>query len=318
VSERVPVVLVSGFLGSGKTTLVRFLLADARRRGLRVAVVSNELGELGIDRALLAGAGDEAIELAGGCICCRLSDRFVETLEQLRERVRPQRVIVETSGVALPYETQLQLWREPVSRWVGDDVAVVVVNAEELAAGLAQERESGVAGEPFAKSERSDVFAQQVSSADLIVLNQLDRVRAADVPLLEARLRALEPEAPIVRAVHARVAPELLFPPDPTGRRAARREQAEAPPPHAHNAFVSEEIALEPGLAGVELRERLRRLGALRIKGFVDTREGVRAVQGVGPRIDLVVPDAEPPRELVNRAVVIRARKRSAATGAIE
>ena len=116
MSARVPVVLVSGFLGSGKTTLVRHLLADARRRGLRVAVISNELSELGIDRALLADAGDDAIELAGGCICCRLSDRFVETLELLHERARPQRVIVETSGVALPYETQLQLWREPVSR----------------------------------------------------------------------------------------------------------------------------------------------------------------------------------------------------------
>ena len=318
MSERVPVVLVSGFLGSGKTTLVRFLLADARRRGVRVAVISNELGELGIDRALLAAAGDEAIELAGGCICCRLSDRFVETLEELHRRVRPQRVIVETSGVALPYETQLQLWREPVSRWVGDDVAVVVVNAEELAAGLVRERETGVAGEPFTTSERSEVFAQQVSSADLIVLNQLDRVGAAELPVLEARLRALEPEAPIVRATHARVAPELLFPPDPTGRRASRRERPEPQAPHAHAGFVAQEIALEPGLAAAELRERLRRLSALRIKGFADTREGLRVVQGVGARIDLVVPDAAPPRELVNRAVVIRSAPGSHEPSAIE
>ncbi len=306
MSTRVPVVLVSGFLGSGKTTLVRHLLADARRRGLRVAVISNELGELGIDRALLASAGDEAVELAGGCVCCRLSDRFVETLEQLHERVRPQRVIVETSGVALPYETQLQLWREPVSRWVGDDVAVVVVNAEELAAGMAEERATGVAGGLNAGSDRGDVFAQQLSSADLIVLNQLDRVEAGEIPRLEARLRAIEPEAPIVHAVHARVAPDLLFPPDPSGLRASRREHPGEPPPHAHTAFLAEEIALEPGLASAELREQLRKLGALRIKGFADTREGLRVVQGVGARIDLVEADAPPPPELVNRAVVIR------------
>jgi G3E family GTPase len=290
VGPRVPVLLVSGFLGSGKTTLVRHLLADARRRGLRVALISNELGELGIDRALLASAGDDAIELAGGCVCCRLSDRFVETLEQLHERVRPQRVIVETSGVALPYETQLHLWREPVSRWVGDDVAVVVVNAEQLAAGI----------------HLDDVFAQQVSSADLIVLNQLDRVDPSELPGLEARLRELEPEAPIVRALHARVEPDLLFPPDPGGLRLARRAQALAPLPHAHTAFVADEIALEPGLASTELRARLRALGALRIKGFVETLEGLRVVQGVGPRIDLAPADAPPPRELVNRAVVIR------------
>jgi cobalamin biosynthesis protein CobW len=295
VEARVPVLLVSGFLGSGKTTLVRQLLADARRRGLRVAVISNELGELGIDRSLLAGEDDDAIELAGGCICCRLSDRFVETLEQLRERARPQRVIVETSGVALPYETQLHLWREPVSRWVGDDVAVVVVNAEALARG------------EFDGGEAADVFAQQVSSADLIVLNQLDRVAPALLPRLEARLRELEPEAPIVRAEHARVDPDLLFPPDPIGPRAPRRAAA-APPPHSHDAFVAEEIALEPGLAPDALAERLRRLDALRIKGWVETRAGVRVIQGVGRRIELVAADAQPPRELLNRAVVVRRR----------
>ncbi len=295
MSPRVPVVLVSGFLGAGKTTLVRHLLADARRRGLRVAVVSNELGELGIDHALLANADEDLIELAGGCICCRLSDRFVETLEQLYARAHPQRVIVETSGVALPYETQLHLWREPVSRWVGDDVAVVVVNAELLAAGVADD----------------DVFAQQVSSADLLVLNQLDRVNASEVPKLEARLRELEPAAPIVRAIGARVDPDLLFPPDPSGLRTARRTQ-QPPPPHSHEAFVADEIALEPGLASAELLGRLRALAALRIKGFVETLEGLRVVQGIGPRVELVAADAPPPRELVNRAVVIRRGPREA------
>ena len=290
MSPRVPVVLVSGFLGSGKTTLVRHLLADARRRGVRVAVISNELGELGIDRSLLASAEDDVVELAGGCVCCRLSDRFVETLGLVHERVHPERVIVETSGVALPYETQLHLWREPVSRWVGDDVAVVVVNAEWLAAGVADD----------------DVFAQQVSSADLLVLNQIDRVDPSQLPRLEARLREFEPEAPILRAVHGRIEPDLLFPPDPRGLRAARRAQAAEPAPHAHEAFLTQEIALEPGLASEALRSWLRELGALRIKGYVETREGLRVVQGVGPRVELVPADFPPPHELVNRAVVIR------------
>lgn len=290
MTRRVPVLLVSGFLGSGKTTLVRWLLADAQRRGVRVAVISNELGELGIDAALLANAPDGAVELAGGCICCRLSDSFIETLEALHQRVQPDRVIVETSGVALPYETQLQLWREPVSRWIGDDVAVVVVSAEQLADGI----------------DGDDLFAQQVSSADLLVLNQLDRVEASGIPGLEARLRALEPEAPILRAVHARVEPDLLFPPDPTGLRAARRTCAAAPPPHTHEAFHSEEIALESGLSPAALLARLRALGALRIKGFAETDAGVRVVQGVGARLELAPAEVPPPRELLNRAVVIR------------
>ncbi len=300
MSPRVPIVLVSGFLGSGKTTLVRHLLADARRRGLRAAVISNELGELGIDLSLLAN--DDAIEIAGGCICCRLSDRFIETLEQLHERSRPERVIVETSGVALPYETQLHLWREPVASWIGDDVVVVVVNAESLAAAIVDESGAGIASDA--------VFAQQISSADLLVLNQIDRVAASELPRLEARLREIEPEAPIVRAVHARIDPELVFPPDPRGLRAARRKQAAEPPPHGHEDFAAEEIALEPGLASAELRARLLALGALRIKGYVETLEGLRVVQGIGARIDLVAADIPPPSELVNRAVVIRRKPR--------
>ena len=117
------------------------------------------------------------------------------------------------------------------------------MNAEQLAAGVAGD----------------DLFAQQVSSADLLVLNQLDRVDASEIPRLEARLRELEPEAPILRAVHARVDPDLLFPPDPSGLRAARRTRAAAPPPHTHEEFHAEEIALEPGLSSAALlREAAR------------------------------------------------------------
>jgi cobalamin biosynthesis protein CobW len=291
VTRRIPALVVSGFLGSGKTTLVRRLLADAQAQGVRVALVSNEFGELGIDAALLGRMQDDYVELRGGCVCCKLSDQLVETLEMLRQRVDPDRVIVETSGVALPYDTQLNFWREPVAGWIADDVAVVVVNAEQLAA----------------ERELEGTFEQQVSSADLLVLNQLDRVDEAAIPLLEARLREIEPEAPILRAVHADVDPRLLFPPDPEGRRALRREASgEMRADHLHERFEAEEIAVEPGIETEALVARLRATSALRVKGFVRTRDGVRVVQGVGPRIELATPDAPPPEELVGRLVVIR------------
>ena len=295
MTRRIPALVVSGFLGSGKTTLVRRLLADAQAQGVRVALVSNEFGELGIDAALLGRMQDDYVELRGGCVCCKLSDQLVETLEMLRRRVDPDRVIVETSGVALPYETQLNFWREPVAGWIGDDAAVVVVNAEQLAVGR----------------DLEGTFEQQVSSADLLVLNQLDRVAQSEIPRLEALLRESEPEAPILRAVHADVDPRLLFPPDPLGRRAMRREGTgrDADLGHAdhrHERFEVEEVAVEPGVPAEALIARLRAWSSLRVKGFVRTREGVRVVQGVGPRVELATPDAAPPEALVGRLVVIR------------
>ena len=290
IERRIPALVVSGFLGSGKTTLVRALLADAQRSGIRAAVVSNEFGELGIDQALLGKLGDGYVELEGGCVCCRLSDELVETLQMLWERVGPDRVIVETSGVALPYDVQINFWREPVSRWVADDVAVVVVNAEQLLEGR----------------DLDATFEQQVTSADFLLLNKVDLVPAGELPRLEALLREIEPEAPLVRSLHGDVDPVLLFPPDPEGLRARRRAAGAAPPPHHHEHFASEELAVEAGVEPEALLERLRASGALRIKGFVETADGLRLVQGVGPRIELGEVDVAPAAALVGRLVLVR------------
>ncbi|MEE8164125.1 MAG: GTP-binding protein, partial [Myxococcota bacterium] len=85
--RRIPALVLSGFLGSGKTTVVQRILADARQRGIRIALISNELGELGIDRALLGEGGQSYVELEGGCVCCELSDDLLETLAALQRDV---------------------------------------------------------------------------------------------------------------------------------------------------------------------------------------------------------------------------------------
>jgi len=278
--------VVSGYLGSGKTTLVRRLLEAAREEGVRLAIVSNEFGELGIDRALLGGGDETFVELGGGCVCCRLSDDLVRALENLHEKVDLDRVVIETSGVALPYDVQLHFYREPLARWIGEDLCAVLVNAEQLATG-----------------DLDETFEDQVSSADLLLLNKLDLVPAGAVPALEAKLRELEPDAPIVHTRHSEVSPDLLFPPDAAQ---LRRRGERAHPPHAHAAFVSSLREFPRGVPSAAVADALRAEGALRAKGFVDTAEGLRLVQGVGVRIELAPPASPPPPELVGRVVLIR------------
>ena len=289
IDKPIPVLVVSGFLGSGKTTLVCHLLKEAQATGVRIAVVSNEFGALGIDRALLGQGGEAYAELEGGCVCCQLSDELVNTLQMLWERVRPDSVIVETSGVALPFDTQLQVWREPVCRWVDDDMAVVVVNAEQL----------------FERRDLEGTFEDQVSSADLLLLNKIDLVPPESLDQLEAILHRMAPDAPVVRSLQGQVDPSVLFPPDLYGRRALRRTAGAQPTPHLHEAFWAYELPVEDGIAPPVLTERLQHLGMLRGKGFVRTSEGLRLVQGVGRRIELSEPQLSPPAALVGRLVII-------------
>lgn len=287
-SRRVPALVLSGFLGSGKTTIVRRLLTDAQARGIRVALISNELGELGIDRALLGQGGESYVELEGGCVCCELSDDLLETLDKLHREVDPDRFVIETSGVALPYDTQLNFWREPACDFIGDDMAVVVVNADQIHEGR----------------DLEGTFEDQVQSADLLILHKLDLVPEKEWDEVETRLREIEPEAPCVRAVRGEIDPDLLFPPD--AGELERRGAAPEPQPHSHEHFATNEWNPEPGIGVAEIEAKLRGEDLLRAKGFVETDDGTRLVQLVGRRIEITEPDEPPPAALLGRIVMIR------------
>ena len=282
--------MVSGFLGAGKTTLIRHILEEAQQRGLRLAVVSNEFGELGIDQALLSSeTGEDYVELAGGCVCCKLSDELLFSLQGIWERIRPDRVIVETSGVALPFDTLTTFWREPVSEWVGESLAVVVVNAEQVDEGRDVE----------------GTFEQQVSSADLLVLNKIDLVSSRKLGQLESVLDKMAPGTPVVRSINGLVDTALLFPLNPEGRGESRSFTHDWSTIHSHEVFQSQVYTIEDGLDQATLIQRLQKHEALRIKGVVLTSSGLRIVQGVGSRIDLVPPPTDIPPHLVGQIVVI-------------
>jgi G3E family GTPase len=296
MKPRAQCLVVSGFLGSGKTTLVRRLLEQGRRDGVRTAVVSNEFGELGIDEALLAPGEGDFVELSGGCVCCRLSDDLLKTLQQLWLRARPERVIVETSGVALPYDTLINFWRDPVREWAVDESSVVVVSAEQVSCGR----------------DLDATFVDQVCSADLLVLSKTDLVTEDEVRRAEKTLRSLQPDVTILRASFGDVDSRVFFPPEEidrapraSGRRSPERGDSHA---HPHDAYRSEELRFEAGTREEDVRRVLEARRALRAKGFVETSAGLRLVQGVAGRIEFTDPPAPPPARLVGRVVVIERR----------
>jgi len=143
---------------------------------------------------------------------------------------RPERVIVETSGVALPYDTLITFWRDPVRAWAVDESSVVVVSAEQVAAGR----------------DLDSTFEDQVCSADLLLLSKTDLVGESAAAGAEALLARMQPDAPIVRATHGDVDSRVFFPPEPRSRPSRAAQTAPEQRPHTHD-FVSEEIGFADG-----------------------------------------------------------------------
>jgi len=287
MSDRpIPALVVSGFLGSGKTTLVRGLLDHAQAHGSRVAFISNELGELGVDQAMLGGGEEAFVELAGGCVCCALNDELYDTLIMLKERVDPDRIVIETSGVAIPHDVQITFYQPPIREWISEEAVVVVVNAEQMMEG----RDLG------------QTFTEQLESADLVVLHKVDLVPSDVLPELRAHIEGINPGVAVVTATHGAVDPRLLL---------AERGPRETAPTHDHRdhhheAFEALEIQIAPGQTAAEVEALLRAEGAVRTKGFVELDTGPALVQGVGRRIEMVSPPVPVAADRLGRVVLIR------------
>ncbi|MGH7039716.1 MAG: cobalamin biosynthesis protein CobW [Stellaceae bacterium] len=303
--QRVPATIVTGFLGAGKTSLVRHLLAHAG--GRRLAVIVNEFGELGIDREVLLGCGDETcgaddiLELANGCLCCTVAEDFLPALQALLDRPRPpEHIVIETSGLALPKPlVQAFLWPEIRTRTTVDGV-LAVIDAAAVAAGrfaddpvaLARQR----AADPALAHDNplAEVFADQLACADLIVLSKTDLLAPARLPALRAEIAArLRPGVGLVEARHGRLPPEVAL-----GLAAAAEDDLAARPSlhdaegtHDHDDFesfvVSRGAVLDSEGFLARLRAVLRADGVLRLKGFVDLpgRARRQLVQAVGDRL---------------------------------
>jgi cobalamin biosynthesis protein CobW len=303
--SKIPCTIVTGFLGAGKTTLVRHLLENAQ--GRRLAVLVNEFGDIGFDGSFIEGCGiqgcsqDDIVELPNGCICCTVADDFVPALNKLLERERPpEHILIETSGLALPKPfVNAFNWPAIRSRVTVDGV-IAVVDGPAVAAGSFAEDPDALKAQRDAdravehENPLEEVFEDQLLCADMILLNKTDLMRSAERAAVRAEVgRHLPRAVKIVETAHGRIDPALLL-----GLNAAAEDDLSGRPSHHetaddHDHDDFESIALPlPSVASAEkLVDRVGRAaeadGVLRIKGFatVENRPMRLVVQGVGRRV---------------------------------
>jgi cobalamin biosynthesis protein CobW len=303
--RRVPATVITGFLGAGKTSLVRHLLT--RARGRRLAVVVNEFGELGVDRELLLACGDEAcaeddiVELANGCLCCTVADDFLPTLTRLLDRSAPaEHILIETSGLALPKPlVQAFAWPEIRTRTTVDGV-LTVIDAAALAAGRFADDPVALARQRAANpafvhdNPLEEVFGDQLACADLVILNKTDLVASQTLAALRRDVeKQLRPGVKVVAARDAAVAPEVALglaaaAEDDLAARPSLHDAAEA---HDHDDFESFVVTLgalaDHAAFLARLSVAISTHDVLRVKGFLDApgRDRRRVVQAVGARV---------------------------------
>ncbi len=337
---KTPVTIVTGFLGAGKTTLIRHILANAG--GRRLALIINEFGDVGVDGEVLRGCGDEAcpedriIELANGCICCTVADDFAPAVfELLKREPKPDHIVIETSGLALPKPLVKAFdWPELRTKLTVDGV-VAVVDAAAVAEGRFADDPARVAAQRAADpsldhdNPLEEVYEDQLLCADLVVLNKADLVPEERLESLRSEIAGAVPRAvKIALTRDGAIDPDVLL-----GVRAAAEDDLAARPSHHdadgehdHDDFDTFVVTIPPAPDAEGL---VARLGAaaeahdiLRIKGFVEVsgKPMRMLVQGVGRRFrrDFDRPWA-PGEDRASRLVVIAQKgvDRAAVTAAL-
>jgi len=305
MTDRIPATVVTGFLGAGKTTLIRNLINQAK--GRRIAIIVNEFGDMGFDAALIADCDDgcrpdHIVELTNGCICCTVADEFLPTMEALLARnPAPDHIVIETSGLALPQPLVRAFSWPTVAHRVTVDGVVTVVDAEAVAAGRfapdPAATRAQLAADPAVVHDDpvEELFEDQLRCADLIVISKTDLVSPASLAETERIVRSeMRPGTGIVRS--AGMPADVLLgiaasaQDDMKGRESHHDLEGEE---HDHDEFVSYVFDVTPFASLETLRTRVGAIlkvpNVLRAKGrlAVDGKAVPATVQAVGPRLDV-------------------------------
>jgi cobalamin biosynthesis protein CobW len=220
---KIPATVVTGFLGAGKTTLIRHLIENAG--GKRIALVINEFGDLGVDGEILKGCGiegcadDDVIELSNGCICCTVADDFVPAILKLVDRPQaPDHIVIETSGLALPQPLVRAFNWPDIRTRVTVDGVVAVVDGPALADGRFAADEAAVDRQRQAddwldhETPLSELFEDQLACADMVVLSKSDLLTDDDADALRSRIRSgARDGVQVISARQGQVDPSVLL-----------------------------------------------------------------------------------------------------------
>jgi cobalamin biosynthesis protein CobW len=307
MTSKIPVTIITGFLGSGKTTLIRNLLQN--NQGRRIAVVVNEFGELGIDGELLKScqicpedSTDNIVELTNGCLCCTVQEEFLPTMQQLiQRRDRIDCILIETSGLALPKPlVKAFRWHE-IRNAATVDAVITVVDCAAVAAGTfasdPEAVEQNRQADPNLEHETplQELFEDQLACADLVILNKTDLVdTATQAEITDLVQQELSRVVKIVCATHGQLDVDILL-----GFNAAVEDDLAARPSHHDteehdhdDEITSTHVVLNRRFEPQKLQQQLQTLvqeqEIYRIKGFVAVpNKPMRLVlQGVGGRFE--------------------------------
>ena len=302
---KIPVTVITGFLGSGKTTLIRHLMQNPQ--GKRLAILVNEFGTVGVDGDILKSCADEScpveniVELANGCICCTVADDFIPTIEALMALpVRPDHILIETSGLALP-KPLLKAFDWPAIRSkITVDGVIALADAEAVAAGRFAPDVAAVDAQRAAdtsvdhETPLSEVFEDQILCADLILLTKADLAGEAGLAAARAVITAeMNRAVPMLAMTDGVIDPRVIL-----GLNAAAEDDLAARPSHhdghddhEHDDFDSVVITLPEVTDTDALMAAIKRLAReqriLRVKGHVAVAgKPLRLlVQAVGERV---------------------------------
>lgn len=334
---KIPATVVTGFLGAGKTTLIRHMLQNAN--GKKIALIINEFGDLGVDGDILKGCGDEVcseddiVELSNGCICCTVADDFIPTMEALLAREnKPDHIVIETSGLALPQPLVRAFNWPGISTKVTVDGVVTVVDGRAVHDGQFAHNVAAVDAQR-AQDENldhetplSELFEDQVACADMIVVNKTDLLNASETEHLVSKLKSeARSGVQVVKASMGALPIDVLLGQGigAEGDLAARNEihhhhhhddeddHHDHAHEHGHDEFESFIVArgeiAEANSFAAQVADVIRANNILRLKGFVAIAgKPMRlTLQAVGPRVDTYFdqPFGDAPRE--TRLVVI-------------